>query len=329
MKQLWWNACVMGLWLCPGVSAQAQAAVTPDQQQQPVVSVDSERSILSLAAANALIQEAQRAAQANDFSLGVDKATQAVTMLNQISAFQESLSKALSGIDNRISEESKQQALTAAIKRDEASYQLAVIHRAQGKPELAVPLLVRVVASQGIDRTLGQAAFQQLYELGFVKTPYGGNVPAAPATPQPRQLEGETSILSMAAANQLLEIAEKASQASDFAMAVDKTSQAVTMLNQISTFHESLAKSLNGIDTRIADEEKRMALTAAVRRDEASYQLAVTHQAQGKPELSVPLLVRIVVSQGVDRDLGKRAFQRLYDIGFVKTAFSAPAAKTP
>jgi len=168
MKRLLWGLWVMGTCLVPAVKAQAQASVPPAQPRQ----LESQQSILSLPAASQLLDEGQQAAQANNFTLAIDKTTQAVTMLNQLSTFHESLSKALNGIDNRIANEEKQQALSAAIKRDEASYQLAVVHRAQGKPELAVPLLVRIVASQGIDRPLGQKAFQQLYELGFVKTPY-------------------------------------------------------------------------------------------------------------------------------------------------------------
>ncbi len=146
--------------------------------------------------------------------------------------------------------------------------------------------------------------------------------PAPPApSPQPRQLESENSILSPAGANKFLREAQDAAQSSNFTLAIEKATQAVTMLNQLSTFHESLAKSLNGIDNRIADEEKQQALVAAIKRDEATYQLAVIHRAQGKPELAVPLLVRIVASQGVDRALGKQAFQQLYEMGFTKTNY--------
>ncbi|WP_287129817.1 hypothetical protein [Candidatus Cyanaurora vandensis] len=190
MKQMWYGLLLWGLALSPMAQAQAQASVPPAPLPKtapaPVVipavtpvdqprQLEATNSILSLPAANQLLQEAQKAAQASDFPLALEKTTQAVTMLNQLSAFHESLAKAMSGIDNRISDEEKQQALTAAIKRDEATYQLALIHRAQGKPELGVPLLVRIVVSQGVDRGLGQKAYQQLYELGFVKTAYPRN----------------------------------------------------------------------------------------------------------------------------------------------------------
>lgn len=173
--------CLAGLVFVPTVIAQQTPRATvpqlplqagtvlPDNEPRKL---EGEESILSLAAADKLLRTGQVAAQQNDFTLAVEKTTQAVTMLNQLSTFHESLAKSLSGIDNRISDEEKQLALSAAIKRDEASYQLAVIHRAQGKPELAVPLLVRIVASQGVDRTLGKQSWRQLYEMGFTRTPY-------------------------------------------------------------------------------------------------------------------------------------------------------------
>lgn len=136
-----------------------------------------------------------------------------------------------------------------------------------------------------------------------------------------RQLEQQNSVLSLSGADQLLKAAQAAAQESRFAEAVSKNQEAVTMLNQMSTFHSQLSKSFAGIDNKIADEEKQMALQAAIKRDEGTYQLALIHRAQGKPELAVPLLVRITLSQNPTRDLGQRAYQQLFEIGFVKTQY--------
>jgi thioredoxin-like negative regulator of GroEL len=56
--------------------------------------------------------------------------------------------------------------------RDEATYQLALVHRAQNQPELAVPLLIQVIRSQNATSELGKKSYQQLYEIGFVNTPF-------------------------------------------------------------------------------------------------------------------------------------------------------------
>lgn len=71
--------------------------------------------------------------------------------------------------------------------RDQATYQLALVYRAQNQPGLAVPLLVEIIRSQQPTRELGQKAYQQLLELGFVDVPYRGfkggqsTAPAKPA----------------------------------------------------------------------------------------------------------------------------------------------------
>jgi hypothetical protein len=52
--------------------------------------------------------------------------------------------------------------------RDLSTYQLALVHRAQNQPELAIPLLVQIVSSQSPTRDLGTKAYQQLAELGFI-----------------------------------------------------------------------------------------------------------------------------------------------------------------
>ena len=54
-----------------------------------------------------------------------------------------------------------------------ANMQLATIHRSQGNPELAVPLLVEVVKTLSPVNPTGTEAYQQLVELGLVDTPYG------------------------------------------------------------------------------------------------------------------------------------------------------------
>ncbi len=316
MKQIAWSLGVLCLLTSPSVYAQAKASVPIEQVPNQL---ETTSSILSLVAANELLQAGQTALQAQDFATAVEKTSQAVTMFNQLSTFHEALAKAMNGIDNRVYEEEKQQALAAAIKRDIASYQLAVIHRSEGKPDLAVPLLVRVIASQGVYRDLGKQAYQQLYDQGFVKSLIGQN--PADATLPVTEAPPEGS-MSLGTAEKLIQEGRDAAQQSNFALAIEKTTQAITLLNQLTTFHESLSKALSGIDSRVTEEEKQLALAAAIKRDEAGFQLALVHRAEGKPELSVPLLVRIVSSQGVDRKLGLQAYQQLFELRFVKTLYT-------
>jgi hypothetical protein len=76
------------------------------------------------------------------------------------------------GIDTRQNRNNRDKAIEAAQKRDEATYQLALIHRTQNEPEKAIPLFMEVLRSQQPTRDLGGQAYQQLFEMGFVESPY-------------------------------------------------------------------------------------------------------------------------------------------------------------
>jgi hypothetical protein len=113
--------------------------------------------------------------------LASQKLQEARQVFNQLSNFYSQLAASFSGIDNRLADSQRTKALDTAQMRDRATYQLALVHRAQNQPELAVPLLVQIISSQQPTRELGQKAYQQLLELGFVDVPY----PRAEAQPQP------------------------------------------------------------------------------------------------------------------------------------------------
>lgn len=312
--------------LAPAVMAQTKApsldAASLPKEKEPVAipdtqqfrQLETESSILSPAAADQLVKQGKDAIAAKRFPEAVQKTQEAVTMLNQLSNLHQSLSAAFSGIDTKVSANERELAVQAAVRRDETLLQLADAHIAGGKPPLAIPLLTRVVQSEQPDRDLGKAAYQRLYALGFVKTVY-------PADAQVKQIENAGSFLTIDAAKGLLKESETLAQAQKFPLAVSKAKEAVTTLNQITIFHQALNKSFVGIDNRISEEEKQLALTAAILRDEASYQLALVHRAENKPELAVPLLVRIVQSQQPDRPIAKQAYQQLYEVGFVKVKY--------
>lgn len=129
-------------------------------------------SILSMAGGERLMQEAEQAISAQNYPLATQKLQEARQVYNQLSNFYQELNSSFTGIDNRVSDSQRQKALETAQKRDEATYQLALVHRAQNQPELAVPLLIQIIKSQNPTRELGTKAYQQLFELGFVDAPF-------------------------------------------------------------------------------------------------------------------------------------------------------------
>ncbi|HLP91494.1 MAG TPA: hypothetical protein VK184_23280 [Nostocaceae cyanobacterium] len=158
----------------------AQVAQLPNNQVQPIDASDpntlrpssQNSSILSIEGGDRLMKEAADAVSGQNYALASKKLQEARQVYNQLSNFYQELNTSFSGIDNRVSDSQRKRALETAQKRDEATYQLALVHRAQNQPELAVPLLVQIIKSQNPTRELGKKAYQQLLELGFVDAPY-------------------------------------------------------------------------------------------------------------------------------------------------------------
>lgn len=143
-------------------------------------------------------------------------------------------------------------------------------------------------------------------------------------TSDPRPLTQESSLLSLKGGERLMGEARQAIDTQDYGLAASKLQEARQVFNQLSNFYQDLAGSFTGIDNRVADSQRDKALETAQMRDEATYQLALVHRAQNKPDLAVPLLVQIIRSQQPTRDLGKKAYRQLFELGFVDAPYPRP-----
>jgi hypothetical protein len=144
--------------------------------------------------------------------------------------------------------------------------------------------------------------------------------PLDPADPDNLQPQ-DASLLSIQGGRTLMKEASQAVSAQNYDQAAKKLQEARVVFNQLSNFYQELAASFTGIDSRITEAQRKKALETAQMRDEATYQLALVHRFQNKPELAVPLLVQIIRSQNPTRDLGKKAYQQLFELGFVDAPF--------
>ena len=131
-----------------------------------------DNSLLSLQGGEKLMNEASNAINQENYDLAVAKLRQARKVFNQLSNFHLQLANSFSGIDTQVYDAQRYSALKTGQMRDSATYQLALVHRAQDQPELAVPLLVQIIRSQNPTTDLGKKSYQQLYELGFVSVPF-------------------------------------------------------------------------------------------------------------------------------------------------------------
>lgn len=130
---------------------------------------ESSPTLLSFEGGEALLSDAEMAVSSGNYDLAADKLKQTRQVFNQLSNFHQQLAGTFSGIDGAVAQDQRGKALRTAQLRDRSTYQLALVHRAQGQPELAVPLLIQIVRSQNPTTDLGEQAYQQLVELGFVE----------------------------------------------------------------------------------------------------------------------------------------------------------------
>lgn len=129
------------------------------------------------------------------------------------------------------------------------------------------------------------------------------------------------SLLSVEGGQRLLKEADNAVSAQKYDVAAKKLQEARQVFNQLSNFYQDLNSSFSGIDNRVSDSQRKKALDTAQLRDESTYRLALVHRALNQPELAVPLLVQIIKSQNPTRELGKKAYQQLLELGFVDAPY--------
>lgn len=150
--------------------------------------------------------------------------------------------------------------------------------------------------------------------------------PSTPNVVRPSASQDD-SLLSLQGGQRLMDDAQRAVSAQNYPQAMKKLQEARQIYNQLSNFYQDLTTSFSGIDTRVADSQRKKALDAAQMRDQATYQLALVHRAMNQSELAVPLLVQIIRSQQPTRDLGKKAYQQLLELGFVDVQYPRTAAE--
>ncbi len=326
--------------LTPPTATPSQPAPAAPDANSDLRPLALSTSVLSLAGGRRMVNESNTAFAAQNYDVAAKRLQDARQIFNQLSNFYQDLAGVFAGADSQVASELRQKALDSAQLRDQTTYQLAVVHRAQNQPELAVPLLVQVIRSQQPGREWGQKAYQQLLELGFVDTIYPRGDRAStsstppPATADARPLALSTSLLSLPGGRRLMTEANTAFTAQNYDVAAKRLQDARQIFNQLSNFYQDLAAVFAGADNRVANELRQKALDGAQMRDQSTYQLALVHRAQNQPELAVPLLVQILRSQQPGRELGQKAYQQLFDLGFVNLAYprtdgSASASAQP
>ncbi len=185
-----------------------------------------------------------------------------------------------------------------------------------------IPSMIRIKVTSLLSLSLAWGAISTFPVLAQKSTPATTDSPATPDSIEATTQYQSDSLLSLQGGQKLMSEASAAIDKQQYDAAVDKLQAARQIFNQLSNFYIQLSESFSGIENRIAQEQRTKALETGQMRDQATYQLALVHRAQEKPELSVPLLIQVIRSQNPTSDLGTKAYQQLFEIGFVEDPYS-------
>ena len=134
----------------------------------------TENSDLSISNINFLLEQAEISIDTGNLDDAAEKLKKATASSKLLIKYYRDLHSSFKGIDALIPRELTKKNRNVVQLLAKANMQQAIIHRSKGEPELAVPLLVEVVKILSPSNPNGAKAYQQLFELGLVDTPYGG-----------------------------------------------------------------------------------------------------------------------------------------------------------
>ena len=95
-------------------------------------------------------------------------------LAKQLASFYSDLNAAFIGIDARIPSEMQRKGKETLQILAESNKRLAALYIKNGKPDVAVPLLVETIRIMSPNSAEGKEAYEILIQLGFVETKYNG-----------------------------------------------------------------------------------------------------------------------------------------------------------
>ena len=107
----------------------------------------------------------------------------------------------------------------------------------------------------------------------------------------------------------------------EFEKAKDSYLDARKLAKQLASFYSDLNTSFKGIDARIPNEMQKKGKETLQILAESNERLASLYLKTGKPEVAVPLLIETIRIMSPDSPEGKKAYEKLVQLGFVETEY--------
>jgi len=118
-----------------------------------------------------------------------------------------------------------------------------------------------------------------------------------------------------------LEKGDKFINKGDYDKAKDSYLNARKLAKQLASFYSDLNKAFKGLDARIPTEMQRRGKETLQVLAKSNGRLASLYLKTEKPEVAVPLLVETIRIMSPDSPQGKKAYERLIQLGFVETKY--------
>jgi len=156
----------------------------------------------------------------------------------------------------------------------------------------------------------------------FGNFPYKNEVNAEIKNPEDfRVLSNESKKLTISNVEYYIKEGDKYIKNGDLEKAKDFYIDARKLAKQLASFYSDLNSSFKGIDARIPKEMQTKGKQTLQILAESNERLASTYIKNEKPEVAVPLLVETIRIMSPNSPEGKKAYERLIQLGFVETKY--------
>ena len=136
--------------------------------------LSNEEGKLSISNVEYYIKQGDEYIKNGDFIKAKDSYLDARKLAKQLASFYADLNTAFIGIDARIPTEVQGKGKATLKTLAKSNKRLASLYIENGKPDVAVPLLIETIRIMSPDSSEGKEAYERLIQLGFVETKYKG-----------------------------------------------------------------------------------------------------------------------------------------------------------
>jgi len=156
----------------------------------------------------------------------------------------------------------------------------------------------------------------------FGNFPYKNIVHAEIKNPEDyKVLSNDSKKLSISTVEYFIKQGDKYINNEDFDKAKIYYLDARKLAKQLASFYSDLNSSFKGIDARIPNEMQRKGKQTLKILAESNERLASMYIKNEEPEVAVPLLVETIRIMSPNSQEGKKAYERLIQLGFVETKY--------